>query len=609
MKNIKWMLSYVKPYWKQSVTNVFFNILSVIFSLFSLTMVVPFLNLLFGKQELVLTKPIFQLSADSIVEYFNYYLSTIINEQGKSSALLYFCLLVASLFFLKNLFRYLAVYFFATVRNGLSRDLRDDLYKKVTGLNLAFFTRERKGDIISRMTSDVQEVEWTILSSIEAVFKEPFTIILSLVTLVIMSPKLTLFILIMLPVSGFIIGSTGKALKKAATEGQRRMGVMLSMIEETLSGIRIIKAFTAELFTIKRFMNYNNDYNKLMVKMYRRRDLASPMSEFLGTVVVVIVMWFGGQMVLAGDNDLTASVFIGYIVVFSQIISPAKAFTTAYYNLQKGLASAERIQTILNTDNPIKESQTAKSHSEFTSSIEFKNVSFAYNNYNEDLILKGINLTVTKGKTVALVGQSGAGKTTLADLIPRFYDVIDGDIFIDGISLKEIKMTDLRSLMGIVTQESILFNDTVYNNIVFGNESVSKDDVIRAAKIANAHEFIEQLENGYDTNIGDRGGKLSGGQRQRISIARAVLKNPPILILDEATSALDSESERLVQDALNKLMQNRTSVIIAHRLSTIMHADEIVVMQKGEIVERGSHQQLLNQNGTYKKLHDMQAFL
>lgn len=609
MKNIKWMLGYVKPYWRQSGANIFFNILSVFFSLFSLTMVVPFLNLLFGQQELVLAKPLLKMSADSIVQYFNYYLSTIINEQGKSSALLYFCLLVAVLFFFKNLFRYLAVFFFATVRNGLSRDLRDDLYKKVVGLNLAFFTRERKGDIISRMTSDVQEVEWTILSSIEAVFKEPFTILLSLVTLIIMSPKLTLFILIMLPISALIIGSTGKALKKAASEGQRRMGIMLSMIEETLGGIRIIKAFTAEFFSINRFMNYNNDYNKLMVKMYRRRDLASPMSEFLGAAVVVIVMWFGGQMVLAGDSELTASVFIGYIVVFSQIISPAKAFTTAYYNLQKGLASAERIQTILNTDNPIKEAPNAKSCTEFNTSIEFKDVSFAYNNYNEDLILKNINLTISKGNTVALVGQSGAGKTTLADLIPRFYDVINGDIYIDGISVTQIKTTDLRNLMGIVTQESILFNDSIYNNIVFGNELQTREQVITAAKIANAHEFIEQLENGYETNIGDRGGKLSGGQRQRISIARAVLKNPPILILDEATSALDSESERLVQDALNKLMKNRTSVIIAHRLSTIIHADEIVVMQKGEIVERGNHEKLLQVNGVYKKLHDMQAFV
>lgn len=607
MKHFFWMVRYVKPYWKQAVANIIFNILSVVFSLVSLTMVVPFLNLLFDvqKQKAATVKPEFNFNVQSIIENFNYYLSNIIVEQGQVKALLYFSLVVVILFFLKNLFRYLAMYFIAVVRNGVSKDVRNEVYEKIVVLPLSFYSKERKGDIMGRMTNDVTEVEWTILSSIETVFKEPLTIISYIITLVIMSPQLSVFILILLPITGLIIGQTGKTLKKSSAIGQQKMGLMLSFIEETLGGLRIIRAFTAETFIAKKFRELNEGYGKLMVKMYRRRDLASPLSEFLGVVVMVLVMFYGGSLVLSNDADLTASVFIGFIVVFSQIINPAKSFSTAYYNIQKGIASADRIKMILDAPINILDNPNAKPKNSFEKGITYENVSFSY---GEEDVLKKINLTIAKGKTIALVGQSGAGKSTIADLLPRFYDVTGGRIAIDGIDIKDIKMTDLRELMGIVTQEAILFNDTIFNNIAFGMDNVKEEDIIKAAKIANAHEFISQMENGYQTNIGDRGSRLSGGQRQRISIARAVLKNPPILILDEATSALDTESERLVQDALSHLMQNRTSLIIAHRLSTVLHADEIIVMHHGEIAERGTHSELIAKGSVYKRLYELQAF-
>lgn len=605
MRTFNWIVKYVRPYWENAVLNILFNILAVLFSLVSLTMVIPFLSLLFGTQKIVTVKPEFHLSTTSVTETFNYYFSQLIQHYGPGETLFYFSLTVLVLFFLKNLFSYLAMFFVAKLRNGISMDIRQDVYTKILSLPLAFFSKERKGDLMARMTNDVSEVEWTILSSIEAIFKEPIAVLTFVITLIIMSPQLSLFIMILLPLTGIIIGRVGKTLKKASAEGQQKMGMMLSFIEETLSGLRIIKAFTAEAFITKKFHTLNNNYRSLMVRMYRRRDLASPLSETLGVMVLVTVMWYGGTLVLKDNTGLQPSVFIAFIVIFSQILSPAKAFTTAYYNVQKGIASADRIRMILDAPDTIIENSSPKDVKKFGSEIKYENVSFSYGEKN---VLKNINLRIPKGKTIALVGQSGAGKSTMADLLPRFYDVTAGKISIDGVDLREMKFSAIRKLMGIVTQESILFNDTVFNNIAFGMENATEAEVINAAKIANAHEFIIQMENGYETNIGDRGLRLSGGQRQRMSIARAVLKNPPILILDEATSALDTESERLVQDALFHLMQNRTSLIIAHRLSTILHADEIVVMNQGEIIERGTHAQLLETGGVYKKLYELQAF-
>lgn len=605
MKNFFRILAYVKPYKGYATLNVLFNVLSVLFSLVSLTMVIPFLGLLFGTQPLVKEVPTAKMSPSVLIDYFYYYLSKIIIEQGKLDALIFICILVAALFFLKNLFRYLAMYYMAPIRSGVVRDLRNALYRKVNSLPISYFSEERKGDVMARMSSDVQEIEWAVLTSLEVIFREPLTILSFLITMVVWSPKLTLFVFLLLPVTGLIIGRVGKSLKRSSVKGQHKMGELLTVIEETLAGLRIIKAFTAERIMIRRFKIINQEYFDVNTKMYRKRDLSSPMSEFLGVIVMVIVMYLGGRLVLAHDEGLNPAVFIAYIAVFSQIISPAKSFSTAYYNVQKGNASAERINVILDAELKIVEKDDALPIKEFVDKVEYRNVSFAY---RSEPVLKNINLTINKGKTIALVGQSGSGKSTLADLLPRFYDVIGGDLLIDGVSIKDLRLADLRRLMGVVTQESILFNDTIENNIAFGSQSFTHEDVVNAAKIANAHEFIIQFPEGYQTNIGDRGGKLSGGQRQRLSIARAVLKNPPILILDEATSALDTESERLVQEALSNLMKSRTSIVIAHRLSTIQHADEIIVLQQGEIIERGKHQELIEQNGVYKRLCEMQAF-
>jgi subfamily B ATP-binding cassette protein MsbA len=481
------------------------------------------------------------------------------------------------------------------------------MYIKILKLPISYFSEKRKGDIISRMTSDVLEVEWSIMSSLESVFREPIAIVASIAVLFFMSPSLTIFVMVLLPISGFLIGQIGKSLKRTSDKGQKKMGSILSTIEETIGGLRIIKGFTAIGSTEKKFKEINQEYTGLMIKLYRKRDLASPLSEFLGVVVVVIILWYGGRLILSENSGMDAAAFLVYLGIFSQILNPAKAITAAFYNVQKGAASVERIEGILDAPEIILEKQDAISKKEFKDKIEYKNLQFAY--INDTPVLKNIHLEIPKGKTIALVGASGGGKSTMADLLPRFYDPQGGELLIDGINIKDLVIDDLRGLMGIVTQESILFNDTVFNNIALGIEDqVSMDDVVAAAKIANAHEFISQMNNGYDSIVGDRGQMLSGGQRQRLSIARAVLKNPPIMILDEATSALDTESERLVQQALENLMKNRTSLVIAHRLSTIKHADEIVVIDKGEIVERGVHDELLKKNGIYKKLHDMQAF-
>ncbi|MEZ5198529.1 MAG: ABC transporter ATP-binding protein [Bacteroidales bacterium] len=458
---------------------------------------------------------------------------------------------------------------------------------------------------MARITTDVQEVEYSIMNYLEMIVRDPVTIIAYFITLFIMSPQLTLFVVILLPVTGYIIGRIGRSLRKDSKIGQARFAGLLSTIEETISGLRIIKAFTAIDFSYQRFYKKNKEYSRTLLGIYRTRDLSSPMSEFLSSVVIIVVLWFGGRLVLTNDASISAAIFITYIVIFSQIIPPAKTFATGFYSIQKGLASAERIFEILDAEEVIEEKPDAIAKPEFENDIEYRNVFFKYKN---EYVLNDINCKIDKGKIIAIVGQSGGGKSTFVDMLPRFYDTNKGEILIDGIPITDYKINDIRSLMGIVTQEAILFNDTVFNNIAFGKDGITEEDVIKAAKIANAHEFIEKMDEGYQSNIGDRGTKLSGGQRQRISIARAILRNPPILILDEATSALDTESERLVQDALAKVMNNRTSIVIAHRLSTIIHADEIIVLQKGEIVERGTHHELIALKGTYKKLHDLQAF-
>ena len=607
------IIGLLRNYKGQVVTVILFNILSVIFSLFSLTMVVPLLGVLFGIQPIVTVKPEFSFNPNALIDRFYYEVSQLIlndageiTMDGQMRALVFICAFVVITFFLKNLFRYLALYASAPLKNGVVRDIRNQLYRKVVNLPIAYFSEEKKGDIIAKMTSDVQEVESSIMSSVEVVFKEPFTIIFFLGTLVVWSPDLTMFVLILLPLTGLVIGRIGKSLKRASKKVQNQMGVLVSSMIETLSGLRIIKAFNGIDSSYQKFQRENQEYKDQKVRMLRKQHLASPLSEVLGTIVMVMVIYRGGSLVLGGEG-LTADLFIGYIVVFSQLIQPSKSLTSAVYMIQKGMAAVERIDTVLEAEETIQEKPNAVGLPKFEKEIEFRDVSFSYENGVN--VLKQINLIVKRGKTIAIVGPSGAGKTTLVDLLPRFYDPTEGAVFIDGIDIQDVKAWDLRAKLGIVTQEAILFNDTVFNNIAFGLKGITKKDVITAAKVANADDFISQMENGYDTSIGEDGGKLSGGQRQRISIARAILHNPPILILDEATSALDAESEKLVQDALFKLMENRTSLVIAHRLSTIQFADEIIVIDEGHIIERGNHTGLIAHNGVYKKLYQMQAFV
>ncbi|MDQ3049579.1 MAG: ABC transporter transmembrane domain-containing protein [Bacteroidota bacterium] len=616
MKTYFRIVRLIKPYMGYALLNALFNILSVIFNLFSLTMVAPFLDLLFLKTDqdyadrIAKGVPAVKFSVDSLVDNFYYYFTSIIVDPGKGKlyALITICVLVVVMFFFKNLTRYIAMFFLAPVRNGVVKDLRNSMHRKIMDLPLAYYSDERKGDIMSRMTTDAQEIEWSVMSSLEATFREPLTILLFLSTMIYISPQLTLFVFVLLPLTALLITRIGKSLKRTSVKSKERLGSLLSIIEETLSGLRIIKAFNAEQPIQKKFEELNSRYTDTMNRMYRKTDLASPMSEFLGACVLVVVMYFGGKLVLAEDQSLTAAMFIAYIAIFSQMIPPSKAFTNAFYNIQKGIASADRINKILDAENTIIDKSGAQTISDFNAAVSYENVSFSYRRGDTGKVLNAINLVLEKGKTIALVGQSGSGKTTLADMLPRFYDPTEGDIRIDGISLRDLRLASIRSLIGVVSQESILFNDTVANNIAFGMTGVNQQAIENAAKIANAHDFILQMPEQYLTNIGDRGGKMSGGQRQRLSIARAVLKNPPILILDEATSALDTESERLVQDALHKLMANRTTLVIAHRLSTIQHANEIIVMNKGVIEERGTHNELIERRGLYKKLFDLQSF-
>ncbi len=606
MKRFERILFYLRTQKRNIVLYVVFNLLSIIFSLISLVMLSPFLGLLFAKEKLITTQPSISFSKDgmaSVLAYLKYYLSSLIQDHGEIYALGFICIIIITSIFFKNLFTYLSYRVLAPMRNYVMTKLRSDLYAKILELPIGFFTEQKKGDIISRMSNDANEIEWSVMSTLEGLIRDPLNIIIILGVLIYISPLLSLFLLVLLPLTGFLIGRLSRSLKKQSTASAEELGSLMSILDETLGGLRVIKAFNAERILRNRFFTTNNNLNHIRNKMNFRRDLASPMSEFMGVLVLCCILWFGGRLVLGHEAGLEAADFINYIVVFTQIINPAKSLSTAFYNSQRGSAAILRIEEILQAPLTVTDLPNATTINQFEKQIEFRNVSFSYDNIP---ILKNINLIIEKGKTIALVGSSGAGKSSLADLIPRFHDVSDGDILIDGVNIKNISLNSVRNLMGIVTQEPILFNDTIANNISLGIEHASLESIEQAAKVANALDFIRKKEDGFDTNIGDRGSKLSGGERQRITIARAVLKNPPVLILDEATSSLDTESERLVQDAINNMMQNRTSIVIAHRLSTIRHADEIIVLHKGEIAERGTHDSLLLHGGIYKKLVDMQ---
>ena len=604
---IRILRRFIPPYKKYLILTIVFNLLSALLNIFSFSLIIPILQILFK-----LTEAHYQYMAwdsgaelkDILVNNFYYYVTSLIQSYGESTTLLILGIFLAVMTFFKTGCYFLSSAMIIPIRTGVVRDLRNKLYDKILSLPLGFFSAERKGDIIARMSGDVQEVENSIMSSLDMLFKNPILIIAYFGTLVAISWKLTIFTLIVLPGMGWLMGTVGKKLKRGSIKAQEGWGDLMSQVEETLGGLRIIKAFNAEKKMTGRFVKTNNNYRDIVGRVNTRQQLAHPMSEFLGTILIVFVLWFGGTLILNHNSTIGAPSFIFYLVMLYSLINPLKEFSKASYNIPKGLASMERIDKILLAKNNIPESSHPVELKALKKKIEYKNISFKYEN---KWVLHNINLTIEKGKTIALVGQSGSGKSTLVDLLPRYYDVQEGEVLIDGTNVKDVTFTELRSLMGNVNQEAILFNDTFFNNISFGVENATPEQVIEAAKIANAHDFIIASENGYDTMIGDRGGKLSGGQRQRISIARAILKNPPILILDEATSALDTESERMVQEALENLMRNRTTIAIAHRLSTIRNADEICVLHEGEIVERGKHDELLRMDGYYKKLCDMQS--
>ncbi len=605
MNRFKIIAGYVKPYWFYAVLNILFNVLSAFFALFSFIMAIPFLRILFKTQEMVSSAVPFALDMESLQHNFNYIISSIIIENGNGPALMMVSIMVVVLSFLKTGFKFLANYYVTPVRVGVVKDIRNSVYRKTLRLPMSYFSEARKGDVIARVGMDVSEVELSVMSSLEMIFRDPITIIVFLISMFIMNYQLTLFAMVLLPVSGIIIGRIGKNLRKQSMKLQNQQGTLLSILEETLTGMRIVKAFNGERKMTRKFAETNQDFTDTITRVYRRRFMASPLSEFMGTMVMMIIMYVGGTIVLNQTSPLDPEAFIAYLIVFSQIITPAKAFSTGYYNIQKGMAAFERVEQILDIEIKIKDADNALTIKDFTTSIEYKNVSFAY---NTESVLKNIELKIEKGKTLAIVGKSGSGKSTLVDLLPRFMDIESGVITIDGQPIKDYKIADLRNLLGIVSQESILFNDTFFNNIAFGLDEVREEDVIAAAQIANAHDFIMETRDGYQTNVGEAGSKMSGGQRQRISIARALLKNPPILILDEATSSLDTESEKYVQEAIENLMMNRTSIVIAHRLSTVKHADEIIVIEDGRIVERGNHTTLLKQEGLYAKYHMLQMF-
>ena len=603
------MRRFVSPYKKYIGWAILLNILSAVFNVFSFTLLIPILDILFKTGE---NNKVYEYMEwgtagfkDVAINNFYYYVSQMIQDNGPTTALIFLGLFLALMTLFKTSCYFASSAVMIPLRTGVVRDIRIMVYAKVMRLPMGFFSEERKGDIIARMSGDVGEVENSITSSLDMLIKSPIMIILYFITLIATSWKLTLFTVLVLPAMGWLMGKVGRKLKRQSLEAQGKWSDTMSQLEETLGGLRIIKAFIAEDRMIDRFTRCSNELRDAVNKVAMRQALAHPMSEFLGTILIVSVLWFGGALILGHNSSLTAPTFIFYMVILYSVINPLKDFAKAGYNIPKGLASMDRVDKILKAENNIKEIPNPKPLTGMNDRIEFKDISFSYDGKRE--VLKHVNLTVPKGKTVALVGQSGSGKSTLVDLLPRYHDVQGGDITIDGTSIKDVRIADLRSLIGNVNQEAILFNDTFFNNIAFGVENATMEQVIEAAKIANAHDFIMEKPEGYNTNIGDRGGKLSGGQRQRVSIARAILKNPPILILDEATSALDTESERLVQEALERLMKTRTTIAIAHRLSTIKNADEICVLYEGEIVERGRHEELLELDGYYKRLNDMQA--
>ena len=598
---------FVPPYKKYIVLNVLFNLLTAFLTLFSFALIIPILEMLFGLNTQ--TYSYMEMGSGKLdavlTNNFYYYVQCIIERYGQSTALACIAAALVIMTAFKTGCAYLSAFFMIPIRTGVVRDIRNQIYSKIVSLPIGFFSNERKGDVMARMSGDVTEVENSIMSSLDMMFKNPIMIIACLTMMIALSWQLTLFVLILLPIAGLIMGGVGKRLKRVSLEGQTQWGVMLSNIEETIGGLRIVKAFNAERKVRNRFEGENEKYRNIVTRLSRRYELAHPMSEFLGTLTIAIVLWFGGTLILGGHSSITAPKFIYYMVIFYSIINPAKDLSKASYAIQRGLASMQRIDTILTAAPPTKSPEHPTPLTEMKDGIQYKDVRFRY---GDAWVIDGVSLDIKRGQTVALVGQSGSGKTTMADLLPRFYDVEEGSICIDGTDIRQFNITDLRGLMGNVNQEAILFNDSFYNNITFGVENATREQVEEAARIANAYDFIMASEQGFDTNIGDRGCKLSGGQRQRISIARAILKNPPILILDEATSALDTESEHLVQDALDKLMHGRTTLVIAHRLSTIKGADLICVMQDGRIIERGTHDQLIAQQGAYKHLVDMQTF-
>jgi subfamily B ATP-binding cassette protein MsbA len=603
MKSLRIIFQYIRRYPKLVSLYFILNLLASLFSLVSLALLGPFLTLIFGVQggaQMLGSR--FRIG--NITNNFYAYLNELITtDEGKIKALGVLCLIVVVAIILKNVFLYCALYVLTPIRNSIINDMRKEMFSKILHLPIGYFSDQRKGDIMSRLTNDLQDVEYSTISFLETFFREPITIILYLIAMIQLSPELSLFLLIFLPVAGLVIGRIGRSLKKVSTKVQEKLGDILTTIEETLGGIRVVKGFNAEEHQLKRFMSENEKLFEIKNKAIRRRDLASPVSETLGIVAVCCVLYYGGRLVLGNNFSLTGPDFLTYIAIFTQIINPLKSFSSASYNIQRGAASIERIQTLIHEQETIKEVANPRSVKTFDHSIEFRNVHFSY---GDKEVLSNINFTVKKGTTVALVGSSGSGKSTLADMVPRFHDVTSGELLIDGVNIKEYSIKDLRNLMGIVTQEPILFNETIANNIALGVDNPRMEDIENAAKVANAHSFIVSKEDGYHTNIGERGSKLSGGERQRVTIARAVLKNPPILILDEATSSLDTESERLVQDALNHLMEDRTSLVIAHRLSTVRHADEIIVLDKGKIAERGKHEDLISLRGLYYRLVELQ---
>lgn len=600
------LFSYLAPYKWKVVQNVVYNVLGAFFALFSFAMIIPFLKVLFDNQNPVTEPMEFELTTKYFFHTINYYLTEVMNHYGKPMALVLVSGFVILFSLLKNAFLYLANYMLAPVRAFTVRDIRREIYRKLIRLPLSFYSESRKGDVMARISNDVQEIESSIMSSLQMFFQNPLTIVIYLSFLLATNWQLTLFVILILPVSGLLIGRIARSLRKRSFRGQQRLGEVMSVIEETLTGLRIIKGFNGEEQMEEKFGQANNRFARLMKRVMRRRQLAGPLSEFMGTIVLMMLMAYGGWMVLSENPRMSSENLIFFLVVFSQVINPVKNFSNAWFSIQKGLASVDRVDELLNADERILEMEDASPVEDFREEIEFRNVTFRYD--KED-VLKNVNLKIRKGQLIALVGKSGAGKSTLVDLLPRFMDPVEGEVLLDGVSLKEYKIRDLRNLMGIVSQESILFNDSFFNNIAFGCESAESASVAEAARVANAMEFIDETAGGMEEGVGDGGNKLSGGQKQRISIARAVMANPPILILDEATSSLDTESERVVQDAIENLMKNRTSIVIAHRLSTIKNADQIVVLDEGRIVEMGRHEELVqHEGGVYQKLHSMQSF-